>query len=148
MMEVILTKDVYKIGKAGDTVRVKDGFANNYLLRNGLAVPLNSANLKKLEEEKQRKLLDSQKHKGKAEELKAKLDNLSITLPVLVQGEDKLYGSITVQEIAASLKEEGFDIDKSSFELGEPIKSLGIYEIPVKLHPEVYAKIKIWIVKK
>jgi large subunit ribosomal protein L9 len=69
-------------------------------------------------------------------------------MPVLVQGEDKLYGSITLQEIASSLKEEGFDIDNNSILLAEPLKSLGIYEIPVKLHPEVNAKIKIWIVKK
>ena len=147
-MEVILKKDVAKIGKCGETVKVKDGFANNYLFPNNLAMPLNSTNLKKLEEEKQRRLMDSQKRKALAEELKAKLDNLSITLPVLVQGEDKLYGSITSQEIVVSLKEEGFDIDKNSLELNEPIKSLGIYEIPVKLHPEVCAKIKIWIVKK
>lgn len=147
-MEVILKKDVDKIGKSGETVKVKDGFANNYLFPNHLAVPLNSSNLKRLEEEKQRMLLGSQKRKAEAEGLKAKLDNLSITMPVLVQGEDKLYGSITSQEIIASLKEEGFDIDKNSLILAEPIKSLGIYEIPVKLHPEVLAKIKIWIVKK
>jgi large subunit ribosomal protein L9 len=147
-MEVILKKDVSKIGKAGETLRVKDGFANNYLFPNKLAVPLTSFNLKKSEEEKQRILLGSQKRKAEAEALKAKLDNLSITMPVLVQGEDKLYGSITLQEIASSLKEEGFDIDNNSILLAEPLKSLGIYEIPVKLHPEVNAKIKIWIVKK
>ncbi len=147
-MEVILKKDVSKIGKAGETIRVKDGFANNYLFPNKLAVPLTSSNLKKSEEEKQRTLLGSQKRKAEAEALKAKLDNLSITMTVLVQGEDKLYGSITSQEIAASIKEEGFDIDKNSLVLAEPLKSLGIYEIPVKLHPEVSAKVKIWIVKK
>jgi large subunit ribosomal protein L9 len=147
-MEVILIKDVNKIGKAGQTIRVKDGFANNYLFPNKLAVPLTSSNLKKSEDEKQRILLDSQKRKAEAEALKAKLDSLSITMPVLVQGEDKLYGSITVQEIASSLKEEGFAIDNNSIILAEPLKSLGIYEIPVKLHPEVSAKIKIWIVKK
>ena len=147
-MEVILKKDVYKIGKAGEVVKVKDGFANNYLLRNGLAVQLNSSNLKKLEEEKAHRALDSQKRKAAAEELKAKISSLSVTLPVLVQDDEKLYGSITAQEISAALKDEGLDIDKSCIILEEPIKSLGIYEIPVKLHPEVPAKIKIWIVKK
>jgi len=147
-MEVILKKDVYKIGKAGEVVKVKDGFANNYLLRNGLAVQLNSSNLKKLEEEKAHRALDSQKRKSAAEELKAKISSLSVTLPVLVQDDEKLYGSITAQEISAALKDEGLDIDKSCIILEEPIKSLGIYEIPVKLHPEVPAKIKIWIVKK
>jgi large subunit ribosomal protein L9 len=147
-MEVILTKDVDRLGRAGDIVNVKDGFANNHLFPKSLALPSSSTNLRKLEEENRRKTLQAQRHKAKAEELKLKLDNLSITLPVLVQSEDKLYGSITAQEIASSLKEEGFDIDKNSILLTEPIKSLGIYEIILKLHPEVSAKIKIWIVKK
>lgn len=147
-MEVILKKDVHKVGKAGDTIKVKDGFANNYLLRNGLAVPLNSSNLRRLEDEKQHKALESKKHKDAAEELKARISSLSITLPVLVQADEKLYGSITAQEISAALKEEGFEVGKNCIVLDEPIKSLGIYEVPVKLHPEVSAKIKIWIVKK
>ncbi|MFA5156966.1 MAG: 50S ribosomal protein L9 [Candidatus Omnitrophota bacterium] len=147
-MEVILKKDVQKLGKAGDTVKVKDGFANNYLLRNGLAVPLNSSNIRRLEDEKQHKALESQKRKNAAEELGVKISSLSITLPVLVQEDDKLYGSITAQEISVALKEEGFEVDKNCIALEEPIKSLGIFEVPVKLHPEVSAKIKIWIVKK
>jgi large subunit ribosomal protein L9 len=147
-MEVILRKDVQKIGKAGDTVKVKDGFAHNYLFPHQLAVPLNSSNLKRLDEEKQHKAAESTRRREAAEGLKAKLDSLSITLPVLVQGEEKLYGSITSQEIAAALKEEGIEVDKSCIVLAEPIKTLGIYEIPVKLHPEVSAQMKLWIVKK
>lgn len=147
-MEVILNQDVDKIGKAGSVVEVKDGFARNFLIPNGLAIPLTTANLKKLEQERQRKTLRLDKIKKESEDLKERLAALSLTLPVLTQEEDKLYGSITPQDIARALKEEGFDIDKNSIALDEPIKSLGIYEVPIKLHPEVLAKVKVWIVKK
>jgi len=147
-MEVILNRDVDRIGKAGSVVKVKDGFARNFLLPNGLAVPLNATNLKNIELEKQRKLEAAQKNKAGAIELKEKLDNLSITIPVLTQGENKIYGSIGVNEIAHALKEDGFNIEKGSILINEPIKSLGIFEVDVKLHPEVLTKLKIWIVKK
>ena len=147
-MEVILKQDVDKIGKAGAVVKVKDGFARNFLIPNGLAMPMTSANFKKLEQEKESKRLQLEKTNRQCEELKTRLEGLSLTLPVLTQEGDSLYGSITSIEIARSLKEEGFDIDKNSIILDEPIKSLGIYEIPVRLHPEVSAKIKIWVVKK
>ena len=123
-------------------------FALNFLLPNGLALPLTEVNLKKLEQEKQRKILQSEKVRKEADGLKERLASLSLTMPVLVKEEDSLYGSITSMDIAAALKEEGFDIEKSSIVLNEPIKSLGIYEIPVKLHPEILAAVKVWVVKK
>lgn len=147
-MEVILKQDVDRLGKAGAVVKVKDGFARNFLLPNNLALPLTSANLKKLEEQKQREILKSEKTKKEAESLRDKLAGLSITIAALTNEEDKLYGSITAGDIAQALKEENFDIDKNCIILQEPIKSLGIYEVSVGLHPEVAAKIKIWIVKK
>ena len=147
-MEVILRQDVNKLGKAGSLVKVKEGFARNFLLPNNLAVPVTSANLKSLEEEKQKKARQLEKLKKDAEELKAKLDNLSLTIPVLVQEGEALYGSISAADLERNLKEEGFSLGKEMILLEEPIKSLGIYEIPVKLHAEVQAKIKVWIVKK
>ena len=147
-MEIILTKDVGKIGKIGQIVKVKDGFARNFLIPNGLAVPLTPGNLKKLEREKQNKLLQLEKVKKEHEEIKEKLENLSLTMPVLTKEEDKMYGSVTEQEIAHALTEEGFEVDKNSIVLDEQIKSLGIYEIPIKLDPEIIAKVKVWIVKK
>lgn len=147
-MEVILNQDVDKLGKAQAVVKVKDGFARNFLIPNGLAMPLTAGNLKKLEQGRERKTLQLDKIKKESEELKERLAALSLTLPVLTQGEDTLYGSITSQEIARALKEEGFAIDKNSIALDEPIKSLGIYEVPIKLHPEVVAQLKVWIVKK
>jgi len=147
-MEVILNQDVEKLGKAGTVVKVKRGFARNFLIPNNLAVQLTAANLKKLEQEKEKKVSQLEKIKKEAEELKIRLEGLSFTIPALTQEEDRLYGSVTAHDIAQSLKEEGLNIDKNSIILDEPIKSLGIYEIPVRLHQEVTAKIKVWIVKK
>jgi len=147
-MEVILNQDVDRLGLAGTIVKVKDGFARNFLIPNGLAVPLTAANLKKLEQEKQSKILQLERIKKEAEAFKDRLTNLSLTIPVLTQEDNKLYGSINSTDILHALKEEGFDIDRNSIILDEPIKSLGIYEIPIKLHPEVETKIKVWIVKK
>lgn len=147
-MEVILKEDVDRLGKAGAVIKVKDGFARNFLLPNGLAMLVTSGNLKKLEEEKHKKVLESEKSRKSAEELRAKLAALSLTVPVLVQDDGALYGSITAQDIERFLKEEGIEIDKNLIIIENPIKSLGIYELPVKLHPEIFAKIKIWVVKK
>ncbi|MDD2928080.1 MAG: 50S ribosomal protein L9 [Candidatus Omnitrophica bacterium] len=147
-MEVILTKDVAKIGKAGALVKVKDGFARNLLLPKGLAVPVTPANLKKLEQERQKIAQGLEKDRQEAREIKERLDVLSLTMPAIAQDEKDLYGSITALDISNALKEEGLDLDKSRILLSEPIKSLGIYEIPVKLHPDLSAKLKVWIVKK
>ncbi|TRZ94972.1 50S ribosomal protein L9 [bacterium] len=147
-MEVILQQDVNKLGKAGQVVRVKDGFAHNFLIPRGLAVVSSLSNLKKLEKEKQQRNLGLERAKKHAEELRDRISKLSLTMPVLTQEEEKLYGSITSGDIQRLLKEEGFDIEKSSIMLEEPIKSLGIFEIPLKLHPEVSVNIKIWVVKK
>jgi len=148
-MEVILLKDVDRLGKAGATVKVKDGFARNLLIPGGSAVLANAANLKRLERAKQNKIAKLEASKKEAEELKEKLSAISLTLPVLTKDEDeKLYGGITTIDVARALKEEGFNIDKNAVLLEEPIKTLGIYEIAIKLHPEVEAKVKTWVVKK
>ncbi len=147
-MEVILNKDVDKLGKSGTIVKVKAGFARNFLIPNGLALPLTPANLKKLQQDNLKKVSQSEKIKKESVALGERLANFSLTIAALAKEEDRLYGSITPQDIADALKEEGFDIDKNSVILDEPIKSLGIYEIPIKLHPEVTAQIKVWVVKK
>jgi len=147
-MEVILNQDVDKLGKSGTIVKVKAGFARNFLIPNGLALPLTPANLKKLEQDKLKKTLQIEKVKKESEALKERLENISLTITALTKEEDGLFGSVTSQDIADALKEEGLDIDKNSIILDEPIKSLGIYEVPIKLHQEVLAKIKVWIVKK
>ncbi len=147
-MEVILKQDVNKLGKAGSVIRVKDGFARNFLMPNGLALPVTAANLKNLEQEKQKKALQLDKAKKEAQALKEKLDGLSLTIPVLTQEADALYGSIALVDLTRALKDEGIEISKDLIALQEPIKALGIYEIPVKLHPEISATLKVWVVKK
>ncbi|MBC8436390.1 MAG: 50S ribosomal protein L9 [Candidatus Omnitrophica bacterium] len=143
-----MNEDVQKLGKAGTIVKVKDGFARNFLIPNGLAVPANSANLRRLQQEQQRKQSQIENLKKEAEELKDKLTQLSLTIASLTQEDENLYGGITAQDISAALKEESFDIDKSQIILSKPIKSLGIYEVPVKLHPEITVNLKVWVVKK
>lgn len=147
-MEVILIKDVERIGKAGSLIKVKDGFARNFLFLKGLAVAVTPGNLKELEEKKKKINAELEKRKQEASVLKERLGSLSLTIPALAQDEKELYGSIGIQEIADLLKNEGVDIDKSLIQLDEPIKALGVYEIPVKLHAEVSAKVKVWVVKK
>jgi large subunit ribosomal protein L9 len=147
-MEVILIKDVEKIGKAGSVVKVKEGFARNFLFPHNLAKVATPGSLKQLEKEKQVRSAQYAKTKEESEEVKKRLNALSLTISALTQGEEKLYGSISGHDIAAALKDEGFLIDKNAIELAEPIKSLGVYELPVKLHPEVTATLKLWVVKK
>jgi len=149
-MEVILTKDSGKLGKTGQVIKVKDGFARNFLIPNGLAVPLTSQNMKKLEQENQSRAMKLEKTRKEYEGLKAKLESLSLTMPVLTKEkeEDKIFGSVSTQEIINALSEEGITMEKNSIILDEPLKSLGIYEVPVKLGLEITAKLKVWIVKK
>ncbi len=147
-MEVILTKDVAGIGKAGLVIKVKDGFARNYLLLKNLAVEVTAANMKGVEQDKLRREQKEEKSKKAAEELKNKLSAVSLTIAVLTQEKDKLYGSITAQEIQKALKDEGYEVAKEVILLEEPIKTLGIFQVPLKLHPEVPAEVKVWVVKK
>lgn len=147
-MEVILTQDVNGIGKSGAVIKVKDGFARNFLFPQKFAVISTERNLKTLELGRQKKNLQMEKMKKDAEKVRDRLQNLSLTIPVLTQEKEKLYGSISAADLQNALKEENIDIDKDDILLEEPIKALGIYEIPVNLHPEISATIKVWIVKK
>jgi large subunit ribosomal protein L9 len=147
-MEVILNKDVANIGRAGEVVKVKEGFARNFLFPHNLAKPATAESLKKLEQEQLAKSAQSAKLKQEFELIKQRLSGLSLTIPALIQADEKLYGSINAHEIAQALEAEGFTINKNIIDLVEPIKALGIYEVPVKLHPEVTATVKLWVVKK
>jgi large subunit ribosomal protein L9 len=149
-MEVILNQDVAGIGKSGDVVKVKDGFARNFLFPKKLAQELTAGNVKNFEQEKIRKAQKLEKGKKDAEQLRDKLAGLSVTMPVLTQDKDKdkLYGSVTSLEIQRCLKDEGYEIEEHKIVMEEPIKALGIYQVPLKLHPEVLGYLKVWIVKK
>lgn len=148
-MEIILTQDVDKLGKIGSVIKVKDGFARNFLFPQHLAMPATPANLKKIEQEAKRTADLHQREKEKAESLRNRLNAMSITIPVIAHDEDKLYGSISTSDIIEALNQEGIsELTDDAVTLDEPIKSIGVYDVAIRLHPEVSAKIKVWVVKK
>lgn len=147
-MKIILKSDYSRLGAAGNIVSVKDGYARNYLIPRGIAVIADKSNLKVLKEEKRVADLRINKEKRAAERVAGKFSKVSLTAKVTVGEEDKLFGAVTSQDIANLLKEKGFDIDRRKIELTEPIKELGVFQIPLKLHPEVVARVKLWVIKK
>lgn len=146
-MKVILRKDLEKIGKVGDVVEVKDGYARNYLFPKNLALPATPGNLKRVEDEKRIFLKKKEKIKEEAMTVAEKLERKSVTIPVQVGEQEQMFGSVTAQDIANMLNQEGFDIDKNQVELPEPIKSLGIYNVKINLYPGVAPTVRVWVVK-
>ena len=146
-MKVILLKTLGKLGKEGVVVEVKDGYARNYLIPRGLVLKANPQNIKQLEAMTKQKEMKKARALNRSKQIAEKLKKLSLTIPVQVGEEDKVFGSVTSQEIAELLLDKGYDIDKKQINLDEPIKALGIYEIPIKLHPDVNASVKLWVIK-
>ncbi|HOW35611.1 MAG TPA: 50S ribosomal protein L9 [Candidatus Omnitrophota bacterium] len=147
-IEVILLKDVQDIGKTGELVKVKDGFARNFLIPKQMACQATSANLQRIAQEKTKKAALEEKNKKQAEELAAKLAKVACSVAVEVNDLEKLYGSVSDLDIVRALELEGYSIDKKSIILEKPIEELGIYEVGIKLHPEVTAKLRLWVTKK
>lgn len=147
-MKVILRKEHEKLGAVGAVVDVKDGYARNYLIPNGIAYPASSGSMRALEEEKKQMSRRHSKELKGSEKLAAELDKLSITLQMKVGEDEKLFGAVTSQMVADALKEKGFDLDKRIIELEEPIKALGIYTVSVKLPQNVTGKVKVWVVRE
>ena len=147
-MEIILRQDFEQLGKTGDVVKVKPGYARNYLIPKGIAYLATEANKRRLENDLKQQTWRQAKDKKMAEDLAKKLESVSCTITVQVGEEDKLFGSVTSQNIAEALKAQGYEVDKRKIQLEEPIKSLGIYSVPVKLHSEVDATVKVWVVKE
>lgn len=147
-MKVILRKNFEQLGQIGDVVEVKEGYALNYLIPRQIAYQASKGNIRALEEEKKQLVKKEAKYLDDAQKLAAELENVSITIPVKVGEEDKIFGSVTSQMITDSLKEKGYEIDKRKIEISEPIKSLGIYSINVKLHSSVTAVVKTWVVRE
>ncbi len=147
-MKVVLRQDYENLGKVGDVVNVKPGFARNFLFPNRIVFPAKPNFIKMLEEEGRQKQLRQRKEHKSAETLAEKLNTVSLTISVTVGEEDKMFGSVTTQDIAAQLVEKGFEIDRRKIVLEEPIKALGIYSVPIKLYPDVVANVKVWVVKE
>jgi large subunit ribosomal protein L9 len=147
-MKIILSQDVPKVGKIGDVVTVKEGFARNCLLPQKKAYVATAENLKRIDQIKAKQAAEADRLKKEAQEYAKKLSAVSCTVSVEVNDLDKLYGAVSEAEIVKALKDEGFEIDKKALVIEKPLEELGIFEIGVKVHAEVVAKIKLWVTKK
>jgi large subunit ribosomal protein L9 len=147
-MEVILLDSIPKLGERGTTVKVKPGYARNYLFPRQLALPASEANRRVFKESQRVVEKRDQQARGTAEQAAAKYSEVSCTIPVQVGEEDKLYGSVTTADIAKSLADQGHEVERKQIQLDEPIKELGVYTVDIKLHREVFAPIKVWVVKE
>ncbi len=146
-MEVIFIKDLKGQGKKGDIKTVKDGYAENFLIKNGYAVIKNKENLAKLQKEQQNKKAEDEKNKKIAEELKKKLDTLVLEFKVKTGEGDKVFGSVSLKQVKDALSKEGYKIEKSQIELTSSMASLGFHNIDINLYPGITAKVKAHIIK-
>ncbi len=147
-IQVILQHDVHNVGKSGELVRVRPGFARNYLIPRDLAVPATTAAVNRITHEKAVAVAKAEKAKQGARDLAAKIDGLKVTIARPVGEEDRLFGSVTSKDIHAAVKAQGFELDRKQMHLAEPIKALGTYEVPVKLLGDIAATIKVEVTKK
>ena len=146
-MEVIFIKDLKNQGKKGQIKKVKDGYAENFLIKNGYAVIKNKENMTKLEKEQQAKAANDAKNKKEAEELKKELDKLVLDFQVKTGEGDKVFGSVSIKQIKEALSKAGYKIEKSQIELTTAMASLGFHRVDINLHPGVKATIKAHIIK-
>lgn len=146
-MQVILRANVEKLGREGELVTVADGYARNYLIPKKLAVLATEKNRQLLEREKKIEIDRATKAKKEAEILANELANVSCTISVQAGENDRLFGSVTANDIANALAELGHEIDRRKIILEEPIKELGLFTVPIKLHTEVTTNVKVWVVK-
>jgi large subunit ribosomal protein L9 len=147
-MQVILREDMDNLGKSGEVVTVKPGYGRNYLLPKGLAVSATEADVKRVAHEKRVIAARNAKLAKDAQAEADRLNQVSVSIAVAVGEEDKLFGSVTARDIADAYKEKGVAVDPKKLVLAEPLKSLGLSEVPVKLSHGVTATLKVWVVKK
>jgi large subunit ribosomal protein L9 len=148
LMEVILRNAVDKLGHPGDIVSVSPGFARNYLIPRGFAFEATEGNRKRISAEKGRLEAAESERREAAEAIATKLGEVSVTFAARVGEEGKLFGSITTADIAHQLEAQGYKIEKRQIELNEPIKTLGVYRVGIRLHADVKPEIKVWIIKQ
>lgn len=146
-MKLILRADVDALGSLGEIVSVKSGYGRNYLIPQGLAMPASEANVKQFELEKKRLQAQADQVRADAEAVAEKLGATEVKIEVRVGEGDKLYGSVTATNIAEALADQGLEIDRRKILLSDPIRSLGEYDIEVKLHPVVRGELKVAVVK-
>src|SRR5215831_1842490 len=147
-MEVILREDIDKLGNRGEVVKVAPGYARNFLLPKKLAVAATAANKKIVEQERQAHLRKEAKLKGEAEDLSKLLSGVSVTIAQKAGENDQLFGSVTAKDVADALAQKNFTIDRRKIHLDEPIKQLGEYKVPVRLHKDVTTEVTVTVVKE
>ena len=147
-MEIILRQAVENLGSPGDVVKVKSGYARNYLLPHGLAYEATPGNLKRIQQERDRLEAAENERRGTAQGLAEKLEQVSLTFSARVGEEGKLFGSVTAADIAQQLEAQGFHIEKRQIDLHEPIKALGVYRVPIRLHADVKPEVRVWVIKQ
>lgn len=147
-MNIILTQDMKDLGRIGDVVRVKDGYARNYLLPRQMAMAATASNIKRMEKEKAGRQAAYEQQKVQAQAKAAVFTKISLTVAVEVNDQEKMYGAVPETEILKALAAEGQKVDKKDLVIEKPVEELGIFEIGVKLHPEVTAKVRLWVTKK
>jgi large subunit ribosomal protein L9 len=147
-MEIILRQAVENLGKPGDVVKVKAGYARNYLLPHGVAYEATPGNLKRIQQERDRLEAAENERRGAAQGLAEKLEQVSLTFSARVGEEGKLFGSVTAADIAQQLEAQGFRLEKRQIDLHEPIKALGVYRVPIRLHADVKPEIRVWVIKQ
>ena len=146
-MEVIFIKDLKNQGKKGQIKTVKDGYAENYLIKNGYAVKKTKENLSKLNHEMAKKEKEDADNKKKAMDLKEKLKKVTLEFQVKTGEGDKVFGSISVKQIKDELQKQGYNVEKSQIELKNTISSLGFHNVTINLYPEVEAEVKVHVIK-
>jgi len=147
-VKIILTETINRLGEAGEMVNVADGYGRNYLLPQQKAIMATEGNLKMLQGRLNRMEAQDAKIQEDAAKVAKEMTDISCTAVVQVGEEDQMFGSVTAQNISELLKEKGFEVDRRIIILDEPIKALGIYTVPVQLHPKVEANVKVWVVKE
>jgi len=146
-MEVILRKTVANIGQAGEIIKVKAGYGRNFLIPKGYAYLANAKNKRRVEAEAKRQSDQVAADEASAQDLADRIGQAEVHIKAKTGEGDKLFGSIGSADIAEQLAEQGFVIDKRIIELEQPIKSIGVYKVPVRLHPNVHAEVRVWVVK-
>ena len=147
-MRIVLREDVEKLGHRGEVVEVKAGYARNFLLPKKKGLPATDGNLKVVERERRRYVVHQAKEREEAAAIARRLAGISCTIVRKVGENEQLYGSVTASDIAEYLEREGVAVDKRRILLDDPIKALGIYTVPVKVHPEVTGEVRVWVVKE
>ena len=147
-MEIILRQAVENLGKPGDVVTVKNGYARNYLLPRGFAYEATPGNLKRIAQERDRLEAAENDRRSSAADLAKRLEEVQLTFSARVGEEGKLFGSVTAADIQQQLESQGFAIEKRQIDLHDPIKTLGVFRVPVRLHADVKPEVRVWVIKQ